>query len=43
MKTIGTKVNMTIVYIVLAFLVLTVLGYFIYVYVKKVYEMRNKF
>ncbi len=43
MKTVGTKINMTIVYIVLAFLVLIVLGYLIYAYVKRVYENRNKF
>ena len=43
MKTIGTKVNMTVVYLVIIFLVLVVIGYFMYVYVKKVYENRNKF
>ena len=43
MKTIGTKVNMTVVYLVIIFLVLVLIGYFMYVYVKKVYENRNKF
>lgn len=43
MKTIGTKVNMTVVYIVFIVLVLVILGYFVYLYIKKVYENRNKF
>lgn len=43
MKTIGTKINMNIVYIVLVFLILIVLGYLIYAYVKRVYENLNKF
>ena len=43
MKTIGTKVNMTVVYLVIIFLVLVAFGYFMYVYVKRVYENRNKF
>ena len=34
---------MTVVYLVIIFLVLVVIGYFMYVYVKKVYENRNKF
>ena len=43
MKTIGTKVNMTVVYIVFIVLVLVILGYFVYLYIRKVYENRNKF
>lgn len=43
MKTIGTKVNMTIVYIVLSFIILIVIGYFMYLYVKRIYINKNKF
>lgn len=42
-KTIGVKVNMTIVYIILAILILIIIGYLIYNYIKKIYENRNKF
>lgn len=43
MKTIGTKVNMNIIYIILVVLILIVIGYFGYLYIKKIYENRNKF
>lgn len=43
MKTIGTKVNMTIVYVILVFLIIIIVGYFVYSYIKKIYENRNKF
>lgn len=43
MKTIGTKVNMTVVYVILVFLIIIIVGYFVYSYIKKIYENRNKF
>ena len=43
LKTIGTKVNMTIIYIILIVLILIVIGYFGYLHIKKIYENRNKF
>lgn len=43
MKTIGTKVNMTIVYVILVFLIIIIVGYFVYSYIKRIYENRNKF
>lgn len=43
MKTIGTKVNMTVVYVILVFLIIIIVGYFVYSYIKRIYENRNKF
>ena len=43
LKTIGTKVNMVFVYIVLVILVLLFLGGISYLYLKKIYQNRNKF
>lgn len=42
MKTIGVKVNMTVVTLVLIFIVLVIVSYLVYLYIKKVYENRNK-
>lgn len=42
-NTIGTKINMTVVYIILVILILVIVGYFVYKYIKKVYENKNKF
>jgi len=42
-KTIGTKINMTFVYIVLGILVLLFIGGCFYLYFKRLYENRNKF
>ena len=43
MKTIGTKVNMTVVYVILVFLIIIIVDYFVYSYIKRIYENRNKF
>ena len=43
MKTIGTKVNMTVIYVILVFLIIIIVGYFVYSYIKRIYENRNKF
>lgn len=43
MKTIGTKVNMTVVYVILVFLIIIIVGYFVYSYIKRIYENKNKF
>lgn len=43
LKTIGTKINMNIIYIVLGILILGFIGWLGYLYIKKIYENRNKF
>lgn len=43
LNTIGTKIDMNIVYVIIGFICFLVIGYFVYIYVKKVYENRNKF
>lgn len=42
MNTIGVKVNINIIYLVLALIIIIVISYFGYIYIKKVYENRNK-
>ena len=42
-ETNGIKVNMTVVYVILVFLIIIIVGYFVYSYIKKIYENRNKF
>lgn len=43
MKTIGTKVNMNIIYIILGILIIGFITGSLYLYIKKIYENRNKF
>jgi len=43
MKTIGTKINMNIIYIILGILIIGFIGGILYLHIKKIYENRNKF
>lgn len=42
-KTLDNFIDMTVVFIILAFIIFVIVCYIIYIYVKKVYENKNKF
>lgn len=43
LNTIGSKVNMPIVFLAIIFISLFIIGYCVYLYIKKIYESKNKF